>query len=288
MASKRESSSVIIVTGDVTMDWNIARISQQDTDSSVWNAKDWSHAYWQRGGAALVADLIEAVAHGKRDNGKPSCEVRQMDAPRKPVSPDDSRYHHSYALWSPFTYAIKPPLDKKNRVWRVEEYLGLDRAQMDSDSAPPQWKKVVNDTPDADFVILDDAGMGLRNDDLLWPQALSASRACPWILLKMTRPVAQGKLWEQLSTRCAERLIVVMTANDLRLTEVQISRELSWERTAQDLAWELVYNPQVNALSRCAHVVVSFGTAGAFLLSRVQAVKGRTPNQIVQRCSRGA
>jgi RyR domain len=60
----------------------------------------------------------------------------------------------------------------------------------------------------------------------------------------------------------------VMAVNDLRLTEVQISRELSWERTAQDLAEELVSNPRVNALSHCAHVIVSLGTDGALLLSR--------------------
>jgi hypothetical protein len=59
-----------------------------------------------------------------------------------------------------------------------------------------------------------------------------------------------------------------MTVNDLRRTEVQVSRELSWERTAQDLFWELTHNPRVNALSRCAHVVISFDTAGASLLSR--------------------
>jgi hypothetical protein len=41
-----------------------------------------------------------------------------------------------------------------------------------------------------------------------------------------------------------------MTINDLRLTEVQISRALSGERTAQDLARELHQNPQINALSK--------------------------------------
>jgi hypothetical protein len=66
----------------------------------------------------------------------------------------------------------------------------------------------------------------------------------------------------------AKRTVAVMTVNDLRLSEVQISRELSWERTAQDLAWEIVYNPRINSLSRCAHVVVSFGTAGAIIFSR--------------------
>jgi hypothetical protein len=49
---------------------------------------------------------------------------------------------------------------------------------------------------------------------------------------------------------------------------VQISRELSWERTAQDLAWEVIYNRDLRGLLRCAHVVISFNAAGAFLYSR--------------------
>jgi hypothetical protein len=49
---------------------------------------------------------------------------------------------------------------------------------------------------------------------------------------------------------------------------VHISRQISWERTAQDLVWELLYNPKVNAITQCLHVIVSFDTAGAILLSR--------------------
>ena len=65
-----------------------------------------------------------------------------------------------------------------------------------------------------------------------------------------------------------------MRINDLRQSEVRISRELSWERTAEDLLWELTYNPGVKALSRCAHVVVSIETAGAMLLSSTTTTEG--------------
>jgi len=40
----------------------------------------------------------------------------------------------------------------------------------------------------------------------------------------MSPPVAQGKLWEHLLREWADRLVVVMSADDLRRTEVQISR----------------------------------------------------------------
>jgi len=83
----------------------------------------------------------------------------------------------------------------------------------------------------------------------------------------MARPLARGLLWEHLHNNFSDRLIVVATVDDLRLSEVQISRELSWERTAQDIYWELIHNPCINSLSHCAHVVISFGPSGAILLS---------------------
>ncbi len=83
-------------------------------------------------------------------------------------------------------------------------------------------------------------------------------------------------LWEHLHQDFSDRLIVITGVDDLRLSEVQISRELSWERTAQDVFWELIHNPCVNSLSHCAHVIISFGPAGAILLSR-QEEKGLLP-----------
>jgi RyR domain len=269
MADTHDLPDAVVVTGDVSIDWNLARTRRSEGGGAVWNADDCTRAYWQRGGAALLADLIDAVARELRGAGQAECQVRRMGAPAEPVHPGDARYHHSYALWSLFKYGVKSPLDRDRPAWRVEEFLGLDRSAVEGVPGA-DWKLVVDDTPEARIVVLDDADLGFREHPELWPRAITTEGRRPWILLKMARPVAQGKLWEHLHQSCAERLIVVMTVNDLRLTEVQISRELSWERTAQDLAWELVYNPRVNALSHCAHVVISFHTDGAFLLSRSQ------------------
>lgn len=260
------AQKVLVVTGDVTMDWNLARTRSSESSRLVWTAEDSTRAYWQRGGAALQADLIEAVAKQLRQSGQTAYEVFQTAAPRDPVHPGDDSYDHSYAMWSLFKSGPHPPLDTVNPVWRVEEFLGLDRRQ----TVRPltDWQKVVSEPLEADLVVLDDAALGFRDHPELWPKAITTKVGRPWILLKMARPVAQGDLWEQLHRNYADHLIVVMTVNDLRLTEVQISRELSWERTAQDVAWELVHNPRINALSRCAHVVISFDTAGAVLLSR--------------------
>lgn len=264
------SEKIVVVTGDVTIDWNLARTQRSHDGGAAWNADDCTRAYWQRGGAALLADLIEAIADELRRDERASYSLREMGAPRDRVLPSDPNFHHSYAMWLLCDYDVKTSRERNKppRAWRVSEFLGLDRS--DAGTSDP-WKQVQDDSPNAEIIALDDADLGFRDHSELWPQALAAragSEPRPLVLLKMARPVAQGKLWEHLHKHFADRLVVVMSVNDLRLTEVQISRELSWERTAQDLAWELVHNPRVNALSHCAHVVISFDTAGAFLLSR--------------------
>ncbi len=265
---KETSALKIVVAGDLTIDWHLRRIRRKQDNTAFWSADDSIHVNGQRGGCALLADLVDTIAKELNQATKTSCTIYQPAAPRNisEVCPGDEHFHHSFATWSLFKYGEKPPFDKEKPAWRVEEFLGLGR----SNSLPEQNKAltVVDDPPDANLVVLDDADLGFRGSPEVWPAALKRSgKKRPWILLKMAKPVAQGSLWTHLHGECADRLIVVTTVNDLRLTEVQISRELSWERTAQDVFWELVHNPCVNALSHCAHVVVSFGTAGAILLS---------------------
>jgi hypothetical protein len=269
MMKKTPASLSLIVSGDLTMDWNLARTRRFKGIPLFWS-EDTTRIFWQRGGSALLADLIQACACELADDLPEACSIYQPSSPQSPseVSPDDPRFHHSFALWSLYKYGEKPPLDKEKPAWRVEEFLGMRRS-----SEIPKLP-IVDDTAEADLVVLDDAGLGFRDHPDLWPLAIGTpSKKKPWLVVKMAKPVAQGPLWEHLHSQCSDNLIVITTANDLRLTEVQISRELSWERTAQDVFWELIHNPCVNALSHCAHVIVSFGTAGAILLSRQKEQK---------------
>jgi hypothetical protein len=286
MAEPHAVRRLVVIGGDVTIDWNLAhRRRAVDGAPLAWTAEDCTRAYWQRGGAALLADLVAAVAEELRRIGRADHTIRQMAAPGvgEPIWPGDPHFHHAYARWSLFPCGTKPPLEQEKQAWRVAEFLGLDRRKPD-ESAAEDWQRVVDDDPSADLVVLDDAGLGFRDSPELWPRALSTDGHHPWIVLKMAHPVGQGSLWEHLHHRHAERLIVVMTANDLRLTEVQITRELSWERTAQDLAWELVLNPAINELAGCAHVVISFGAAGALLLSRAAPGTAPAGERAVPRC----
>src|SRR5690242_7707959 len=106
MDNTQNTKKVVVVTGDVTMDWNL--VSSQ---GAAWNAQDCTCTYWQRGGALLLADLINDIAE------KSSYIVQLPQAPKtqSQIYPGNRRYHHSYALWS-----LHPKsLDKREekQVW---------------------------------------------------------------------------------------------------------------------------------------------------------------------------
>ncbi|MBN2045217.1 MAG: hypothetical protein JW757_09375 [Anaerolineales bacterium] len=155
----------------------------------------------------------------------------------------------------------------------MSEFLGIDqRANLDKSSLAQM--KVIDEPEKVDLVVISDAGMGFRDTPDAWPKCLSDTSSPPWILLKMGRPVGKGKLYEHLLEKFADRLVILTTVGDLRLTDIQVSKGLSWERTAQDVIWELAHNPQINQMAQSACVVVLFGTAGVVFHRRDQTPSG--------------
>ena len=280
-AGSKAAARHVVVAGDVTMDWNLARTRKLVDSGIAWNAADRTEMYGQTGGAALMAGLMTEVAATLATQGV-QVTVAEPEAPSVPMAPADSRFNHSYAIWSRFP---RRKGERESSIWRVEEFLGLDRART-PDATTGAARVPDADHAAADLVIIDDADLGFRGKPELWPAVLGLAGEAtapataspepgPWVLLKMACPVASGELWRRLLRKHAGRLVVVMTLNDLRLSDVKISRELSWERIATDLARELVRHPAVNGLVYCAHVVVTLGTGGAVLLSRKGPLEGQ-------------
>lgn len=248
----------IVVSGDTAIDWFI--LSGLPSGEEIGSRRSVSRICAQPGSAFLLGNLIEGVVarYNTANPGKP-WQIRALQLPEQTFHPSDYGIAHSFARCSPF--AAKPA-----PAWRITEGLGVQTAAA---SAPQPWQIISNDDPNAGLVLINDANLGFRSQPELWPKALSNSTKPPWVILRTAKPVLQANpLWEHLHEHFADRLIVVLPVEDLRQTEVQISREISWERTAQDAAWELAYNPELNALLDCAHVIVTFQNVGAVLVSR--------------------
>jgi len=115
-------------------------------------------------------------------------------------------------------------------------------------------------------LVLDDGGFDFRQRRMasLWglPQA-SEARGPDWIVLKMSSPVAQGNLWDKLNKDFADRLICIVSADDLRREHVSISTGMSWERTLEDVSRALASTRTINLLNTCAHLIITFSIDGA-------------------------
>jgi len=242
----------IVVAGDVTVDWFIAQAKMDKDDT--WNKNIESKLWRGSGGAALLAQIAAGLLEALREKEEQGYSLHSFFLSPQDASVKDPRFHHSYSLWTPFKRKIAAP------AWRMGRFLGFD--QCDSVEVP----KEVGEAIESGIVMIDDAALGFRDKVEQWPHAVQSPNPDTWVLLKMAEPVAEGALWQHLIEHASDRLIVLTTIDDLRQSEVQISRQLSWERTAQDILWELTHNPRVNGLSRCAHVIISLGAAGAIHL----------------------
>jgi hypothetical protein len=244
------TSPTIVVAGDLTIDWLQTAVPAIDPAPGHpllnWQLHAGTCMTARPGGALLLARFVAQAT------GQPVVTHRLDDLENTPPS----RAIHSIVELAPFPYTADRK-DAKNLVYRVKRFGGFAGPT----DGPPEVVPIANDDPAAGLVVIDDAGNGFRDESQRWPRALSGGE--PSIILKMSRPLAAGPLWEALRKSHAERLVVVISADDLRAIGVQISRRLSWERTAKEFVWQLASNPALSALANCRHLVVRFGVDGA-------------------------
>ena len=248
------SKAGIVVAGDLSVDWFETETPPRGAaKGEPVNPRNWrTYPAVSReakpGGAWLVAGFVRAAT------GLDIAAPPPRDARAIPVD----ELVHSYVELGRFA-AAGGKKDDKTAVFRVRSYKGFTGPAGDRPSAYP-FKA---DAAPA-LVVLDDAGNGFRDHADLWPSALS-NGAEPLVVVKMSRPLTAGALFDDLRRRHAGRLVLVLAADDLRREGVKISRRLSWERTAKDFVWQMASNPALLPLNACAAVVVRFGVDGAIV-----------------------
>ena len=174
----------------------------------------------------------------------------------KEISPEKILYSNVELNLFPFSSDQK---EKNKPVYRVRHFLGFTGPV----TGTPKLLYVNNDNPDADIVIINDAGNEFRENEEYWPKAIKTNGKKPIVILQMSRPLTEGKLWNHVQHIHSEKLIIILNADDLRGMGVNISRCLSWERTALDFVWQIISNPKLLPLASCNNLVVRFGLEGA-------------------------
>lgn len=247
-----ESKRQIVVAGDASVDWLTYPV-QAAEEGENWRLHEAFGFDAQPGGAALLSRFIERAlkaAGVKADVHGPALpgEIRNL-------SPDEVVHANAILGW------FRPRKGRKGDVLRVERSLGYIGPR----EGRPAAHKPVPDPADADIVVLDDAGNGIRFEEAGWPAALT-SGGQPIVVHKLCRPLANNPLAEALCAGPLVNHVLVINADDLRASAgVQISRSLSWERTAKDFAHQIELSEVLSGLQQCPFLIVLFGTDGAIL-----------------------
>ncbi|MGA3398636.1 MAG: RyR domain-containing protein [Acetobacteraceae bacterium] len=236
--------------------------------------------------AKQAADAAMAAGKSKEDVEAAAAEAARHPSPplREPIAckaylgvePPDCHapqaVHHAFAIWQPY------PLDRdkpdKEKVWRTNLKMGYGHEPISADPNAlftPRRREFAG-TPD--LLVLDDAGFLFRNSDYAacWHLPQAAANA-PWMLLKLSDPIAQGDLWRTLvpakngAPSHADRMVCLVSVDDLRNEDVRITPGVSWEKTLEDLSDEL-RSPTLAPLARCRHLVVVIGGEAVLWIDR--------------------
>ncbi len=182
------------------------------------------------------------------------------------------------ALWTFGLCSPVPPTRDKSdkpdkKVWRMTEALGYGAGG--NVAIDPEWDDRDALTKPPAVALLDDGNLGFRRETAKhsWPTWLmqpAAGGEVPWVVLKTIHPITSSALWRAVMSNQvqAQRTIVIASLQDLRKGEFHVSGGISWEQTAGDIVKELACNALLQPLRKVAYVIITLGTAGAFLADR--------------------
>ncbi|KAK6330306.1 hypothetical protein TWF730_004800 [Orbilia blumenaviensis] len=209
----------------------------------------------QRTGATLISKFLACVAHDY--NFKIHEPVYSGPAN---IQHESVRSILEFEIHNADSNPSHPTL-KLNRIQR------LDYQPMWQSPWPPASPGIIN-TTEKDILIVQDTEGSFRNPD----DAIDfLKNVRPGVLIYHMAPeLASGSVWEAVrngvytkeGTQDPERLVVVVSANDLRAEGVQLSHGLSWEKTCEDFVEQLGSIGRLVSLVTCAHLIILFNCDG--------------------------
>ncbi|MBC2580050.1 RyR domain-containing protein [Clostridium sp. DJ247] len=237
----------IAVSGDICINSLLWRTYHQCTTGLSWQCYPHVHSSLKTGEALLLSKLV-ALSTGASII---SPQIQDVEVClRKEVLLSTAELE---------LFPVTADEKDSNKVYRVNKFLGFTGPA----SGIPKLFPIINDDENADMVILDDENNGFNSNEEFWPLALKSHKKSSIVIYKTNNPTCSHNLWKHLEEFHIENTIVVINGDDLRSKGVNISKGLSWERTALDFVWQMNNNPNLTFLANCRHLVVPFGLEGA-------------------------
>ena len=237
----------ILVTGDCMIDHHVYEDRTGNLPTRIVE---------HQGGAPLLHKLLTTVStRMKEDSFSVSLGANSKLKRYLP---------HPFSLWHPIPE--KKEADGKIRQWAFNRSLGRSgtiNVRMPADIAPSSRASRV--------LVIHDGGLYFRHgaNRHLWPDSIRNAKPeeIDRVLLTMSSPLAHGDLWRELSTHFGKKLITIVSLKDIVKEEAGITVGISWEKTLEELVFELQHNGAINDLLKCRDLIVRIGTAGALLVN---------------------
>ncbi len=254
---------MILITGDVVLDHTVYAGQRSEPISAESTGMIYREVL---GGAWLTCGILAAL----RDTAAASGAAPVVDEIVFGLDGDKEKLRHARpfnygSVWKLFEETGKKP------TWRMEMSLGYGASQ-DGDypasPAPGSRERV------PEVLVIDDGGLGFRNPQAkgCWPVWLSGEErpaGLEWIILKLSRPLARGELSLNLMRESwRKRLIVIVSADQLRSEGLRVEGGLSWETSVDDIVDELHGNRALHELVLSRHLVVTMRSDAALWLDQ--------------------
>ncbi|MBK8280228.1 MAG: hypothetical protein IPK94_09010 [Saprospiraceae bacterium] len=156
------------------------------------------------------------------------------------------------------TTAFIKNCNEKNETSRhIDQFLGFsDSSHEDKANSLP----LDLDLKDIDMAIIDDADKGLRKAENDWIDQLKKGESNEKIKIihKINGPFNDNKLIKKLGDNFGNQSIAVINADDLREQDLELSKQLSWDKTIEDFLTSFPYHADLEDLRKYAAIIVRF------------------------------
>jgi hypothetical protein len=259
-----------LVVGDVNVDWYFWPRDPVQEYEGVINWKIYKGLYLkdELAGAFVVYKLLSA---NHPNEIKRNQEWEDYD--KNPEKYWKQLLHTNIEL-DHFPFSEK---DQRKKVYRVSKFLGFtvpyaqtDQLNLDHNQLRVERKerKEEKDAEKINLVIIHDLGNGFRSSGFSeesgrWPEEIRENSNNKTIIIHyMNPPLFEGKLWNYVQKHHKDNVILIINAEDLRKKGVNISRSLSWEKTALEFLWGVTKDSKLNEIKDLSNVIVRFGLEG--------------------------
>jgi hypothetical protein len=266
----KEKLKTILVTGDLTID---NYIYEGEKYFSRADEKRPVKSVAELGGSFLIYKILNEI----KRNIQPSKADDSLDTWNvfHATSSLDSKsafsLQSSFSLWKPFSG--KEP---KQNFWRMNKALGYGKELDPKEICAIIEKENLTSPPESapTVLVINDGGFYFRKKsyEAFW----NLSDKIDWIVLKIASPVACGELWYELSEKYSNKLLALVSADELRTDCAKIAKGYSWEQTIEETLDSVYTLPQFQKLSACKHIVINYSMDGALWISNENKKSRRT------------